>query len=138
MAKIFSLTEAAAIALHGTILIAKSKTMLNVTQIADSTGASKHHVAKVLQRLVKDDILNSHRGPLGGFSLKGAPEDTTLLQVYESIEGTIDITDCPVDNHICPFDEHCILGNVANKMTSKFKEYLESQSLASILAEFKV
>ena len=138
MSKIFSLTEAAAIALHGTVLIAKSNKMLNVIQIAEATGSSKHHVAKVLQRLVKDDILISHRGPHGGFSLKRKPETVTLLKIYQSIEGTIDISDCQIDNHICPFDASCILGNIANQMTIKFKDYLESQTLSDVLVGIKL
>ena len=67
MAKIFSLSEAASIAIHSMVLIARSDKMMNVVKIAERTGSSKHHVAKVLQRLVKEDYLSSVRGPHGGF-----------------------------------------------------------------------
>lgn len=132
MSKIVTLTEAASIALHGMILVAKAEKMANVLHIAELTGSSKHHVAKIFQRLVKDNFLESHRGPSGGFTLKKDPKDITLLQIYESIEGKIEITTCPLDKHICPFDK-CIMDNVTTKMTTDFRKHLESNTLEDYL-----
>lgn len=132
MSKIFSLSEAGSIAIHSMVLIARSETKLNVVKIAELTGSSKHHVAKVLQRLVKDDFLVSNRGPHGGFGLKKSADEINLLEIYESIEGKIEITKCPMDNLICPF-EKCILGNVVGNMTQNFKDYMISQKLTDYL-----
>jgi Rrf2 family protein len=132
MSKIFSLSEAGSIAIHSMVLIAKAESKLNVIKIAERTGSSKHHVAKVLQRLVKDDFLVSNRGPHGGFELKVPANEINLLQIYESIEGRIEITKCPMDNLICPFDK-CILGTVVSDMTQNFRDYMESQKLADYL-----
>ncbi|MGM0566155.1 MAG: RrF2 family transcriptional regulator [Bacteroidota bacterium] len=128
MAKIFSLSEAASIAIHSMVLIARSDKMINVVKIAERTGSSKHHVAKVLQRLVKEDYLSSVRGPHGGFKLLKSPEEITLLEIYETIEGHLNISECPMDNPICPF-EKCILSNVVSDMTAKFREYLSENTL---------
>ncbi|NCA87087.1 MAG: Rrf2 family transcriptional regulator [Clostridia bacterium] len=132
MSKIFALSEAGSIAIHSMVLIAQADEKLNVIKIAERTGSSKHHVAKVLQRLVKDDFLLSNRGPHGGFALKKDADKISLLEIYESIEGHIEITNCPMDNQICPFDK-CIMGNVMNQMTQNFKDYLTSQKLADYL-----
>jgi len=128
MSKIVTLSEAASIALHGIILVAKAKKLINVVQIADAIGSSKHHVAKVFQRLVKDNFIESYRGPSGGFSMKKAPEDITLLEIYESIEGKIEINECPLDKPICPFDK-CILNSVTKDMTIQYRDYLKGQTL---------
>lgn len=128
MSKIVSLSEAASIALHGMILIGRSKDQLNVATIAEATNASRHHVAKVLQRLVKDNFLDSHRGPSGGFSLKKDPAEISLLMIYEAIEGRIEVTECPLDKPICPFGK-CIMQNTTKVMTQDFKDYLEKQTL---------
>lgn len=114
------------------VLIAKSPENLNVLKIAEFTGSSRHHVAKVLQRLVKDNFLTSNRGPSGGFSLKRNPDEITLLQVYESIDGPITITACPVENSICPFDK-CLINNVVGKLTHEIKEFFGKQKLSDYL-----
>jgi Rrf2 family protein len=132
MSKIVTLTEAASIALHGMIIVAKNDNKANVVQIADLTKSSKHHVAKIFQRLVKDGLLDSHRGPSGGFSLKKSPSEITLLEIYESIEGRIEVTSCPHDKHICPF-EKCIMDNVTRKMTSDFRDHLKNNTVADYM-----
>lgn len=128
MSKVVSISEAASIALHGMILVAKSNESVNVIQIAESTGASKHHVAKIMQRLAKNSFLTSQRGPTGGFRLRKQPKEISFLDIYEVIEGSIEINECPLDKPICPFDK-CLMNNVTNKMTIEFREHLRKQTL---------
>lgn len=128
MSKIVSLSEAASIALHGMILVGRAKNGLNVIKIAEDIGSSKHHVAKVMQRLVKSGHLTSQRGPNGGFVIKKDPAQISFLEIYEIIEGPIEITKCPMDKQVCPFDK-CIMNNVAAKLTKEFKAYLSDQTL---------
>jgi len=132
MSKVFSLSEAGSIAIHSMVLIAQADSKLNVVKIAERTGSSKHHVAKVLQRLVKDDFLVSNRGPHGGFELKRSAEEIDLLSVYESIEGKIEIAKCPLNNMICAFDK-CILGNIISDMTRNFQSYMKNQKLSEYI-----
>lgn len=132
MAKVFTLSEAASIALHGMILIAQEKEGLNVIKIAERTDTSKHHVAKVMQRLVKAGYLYSQRGPSGGFVLRRNPKDINFLELYEAIEGPIEVSTCPMDKQICPFDK-CLLNNVTNKMTADFRNYLQEQTVDKYL-----
>jgi Rrf2 family protein len=128
MAKIFSMSEAASIAIHSMVLVARNENGINAVKIAEQTGFSKNHISKVAQRLVKDDLLKSLRGPSGGFTLKKEPKDITLLDIYQSIEGPLEITDCPLANEICNFDQ-CVMGNVVNKMSKEFKKFLKAQTL---------
>jgi Rrf2 family protein len=132
MSKIISISEAASIAIHSMVLIAGADSSLNVTAISERTGSSKHHVAKILQRLVKEGYLSSNRGPSGGFSLHIKPEDLTLLQIYEAIEGKLLDTKCPLDHPVCPFDK-CLMGNIVSKMTREFKEHMSNHTLADFL-----
>jgi Rrf2 family protein len=132
MAKIFSMSDAASIAIHSMVLIARAENGINAVKIAEFTGFSKNHISKILQRLVKDDLLNSVRGPSGGFSLKKRPEEITLLTIYEAIEGTLDIKECLMSLEICRFDQ-CIMGTVVNKMTLGFRKFLGEQTLKAYM-----
>jgi Rrf2 family protein len=132
MSRIIALSEAASIAIHSLVLIARSEEMLNVVKISEATGSSKHHVAKVLQRLVKDGYLTSSRGPSGGFIMRKKPNEISLLNIYEAIEGKIEITDCPMEHPVCPFDR-CIMGNIVKKLTAEFRDHLAKQTLEEFL-----
>ncbi len=132
MSRILSLSEAASIAVHGMILVARSDKLVNVNTIAELTSSSRHHVAKVFQRLVKENFITSNRGPSGGFSLKIKPEEISFLDIYEAIEGKIEITRCPLDKPLCPFDK-CIFKNVIKDLTLDFRNYMEAQTLDKYL-----
>lgn len=134
MAHVIKFSEAAFIALHGMVLVAKAKKgeLINVVQISERLNSSKHHVAKVMQRMVKDGYLNSHRGPAGGFTLKMPVEDINLLDLYESIEGKIEIGDCPLDHPVCKFDK-CIFNSVTKRLTEEFVDYMTNETLSNFI-----
>ena len=128
MAKLVHFSEAASLALHAMVLIAKSENHINVNSLAEEMGASRNHLAKVLQQLVKQGYLKSVRGPSGGFVLSKPSEEISVLEIYEAIEGRIDVPECPLDRKICPFDK-CLMNGLVNDVTMQFKEYFQEQSL---------
>lgn len=134
MSRILNLSEAASIAIHGMILVGRSDKLVNVNHIAELTAGSRHHVAKVFQRLVKEGFISSSRGPSGGFTLKKEASEISFLDIYEAIEGRITVTKCPLDKPICPFDK-CIFRNVMKDITLKFREYMQSQTLDQFIKE---
>lgn len=132
MSGIVALTEAASIGLHSMVLIARSRDVVNVAKIAEFIGSSRHHVAKVMQRLSKRGFVSSSRGPSGGFVLKMLPENVSLLDIYEAVEGPMVVQSCPMDRDICPFGE-CLLGDLSLRMSREVKEFLEGHTLKDYL-----
>lgn len=132
MARVIQLSEAASLAIHAMVLIGRSKQIINVNTIANSTGASRNHLAKVMQRLVKDNYIKSTRGPAGGFLLNKDAGEISLLDIYQSIEGPIIDKGCPMDRPVCPFDK-CLMGGIIQKLSLEFKNYLENQTLKDYL-----
>ncbi len=134
MGKIVNLTEAAAIAFHSMIIIAQQgkEGQINVNHLAEKTGSSRFHISKVMQKLVKDGFLGSHRGPAGGFFLAKPPGEISLLSIYESIEGKLEVTRCPLNRPICPFNA-CIFEGVTIKMTRDFRDFISEHTLAYYL-----
>ncbi len=128
MAKLISLSEASVIGFHAMVLIASSKEGLNVQTISEKTGSSKHHIVKIMQRLAKSNYLTSSRGPNGGFVLTKKPSEITLLQIYECIEGSLEMAECPVNHDLCPF-EKCIMNGIPQMLTNQIKDYLKGQTL---------
>lgn len=59
----------------------KSHTISNILRVSDS------YLKKIIRKLVVAGILSSSASRIGGLSLKRSPEDISLLDVYEAIEG---------------------------------------------------
>ncbi len=58
--------------------------------ISDATGVPVEYLRKILQRLTHARLVVSERGRSGGFRLRRAIDQITLLQVVEAIEGPVD------------------------------------------------
>lgn len=132
MAKVVNFSDAASIGIHSAIIIAKASKPVNAIQLSEQIGFSKFNIGKVLQRLVKDGILQSFRGPSGGFILRKKPEEIKIYDIYRSIEGEVDSGACPHEHHICPVDK-CIRDSIVKKMSDDFVNILKSQTLLEYL-----
>ena len=89
MASIINFSEAATIGIHSMIVIAREEKPLNAIELSNKIAKSKHHIGKVLQRLVKMGYLKSQRGPTGGFALNVDPNQISMYQIYTAIEGPV-------------------------------------------------
>ena len=132
MYKVVSLSEAASLAIHSLVLIARSGELINVGTIAETMGSSRNHLAKVMQRLVKEGFVRSTRGPSGGFVLNRRPEEITLLEIYECIEGPIIPSGCPLNRQVCP-NNKCLMGGIITQTTNMIKEYLAERYLSEFI-----
>lgn len=66
----------------------------NATELAEQTGLPVPSVAKILNSLSKAGILVSHRGLKGGFTLASSPEDITVADIIQAVDGPISLTHC--------------------------------------------
>ena len=132
MPRIVHFSDAATIGIHSLIVLARDERSYNAIQLSEKIGASKFHIGKVLQRLVKDGFLNSSRGPTGGFSIKKKPSEIFIYDVYRSIEGEIDYGKCPHEDQVCPTDM-CIRDNLINKISKDFVTYLKQYTIADYI-----
>lgn len=106
MSGFFHFSEAISLALHAMELMARERDIVFTAKtLAARLNASEAHLAKVFQRLVKTDLVLSHRGPHGGFRLKREPEEITLLEIFNAIEGPVRPDICPMIKETCPFSQ---------------------------------
>jgi Rrf2 family protein len=91
---------------------------ISVRQISDNYNIPFELLAKILQKLSKFNILDSIKGPKGGYKLKPDYENLTLIEFIEILEGPFGITECLVDVQ-CNQLSNCNIINPLNKINSK-------------------
>ena len=92
MANLVRISESASLSLHAAALLARrADERVPNQEIAAALHASEHHLAKVMQQLVRAGVTRSTRGPKGGFQLSQSSEKITLLQLFEAVEGPLEM-----------------------------------------------
>lgn len=127
--------EMLSLAFHSMVLIASMKEgeFLNVKDMAEKLYASEAHLAKVMQRLSKSGLLRSVRGPKGGFILAKKPEEISLYDIYEAVEGPIEERECPLGyEKKCYFNE-CIFEGILEKLYAEFLTFIKSRRLSDYI-----
>jgi Rrf2 family protein len=128
----FKISEAAALALHTAGLLAAQPDRLVTTRdVATRFKVSQAHLSKVMQRLVKVGLIRSSRGPGGGFGLNKPAAEITLLNVYEAIEGPLELNRCLLGHAVCPVKK-CLMSGLKSIINQETWQYLASTRLSEI------
>ena len=78
-----------------------TKSNIGIREISGDLGLPSPFLAKILQQLAKHKILNSVKGPNGGFSLKKKPESITMLDIVKIIDGDNLFKNCLIHDGAC-------------------------------------
>ncbi len=128
MANLLKLSEATALALHVMVIIARTQAPTSAAPMAKQLQASEAHVVKVLQQLVRAGLLQSKRGPGGGYALARPAREVVLMGVYRVFEG-------PMRNDGCLFSEpvcgqlNCILGSLVEDTRKRVIQHFSETTL---------
>jgi Rrf2 family protein len=135
MADILKISDATALALHSMVHLAIEPDGQSTTaEIADIFQASRHHLAKVHQRLTKAGLIYSQRGPAGGVGLAKKPDEITLLEIYEVMEGSMLCNPCLFGKDKCPRTD-CVLGVLLPGLARQVRDYFQETTLAKLAKE---
>lgn len=130
MSNPIKISEAASLALHATGVLADAGSgRASAEALAGALGVSRAHLVKVLQRLAKAGLVRSSRGPGGGYSLTRPPREISVREVYETIEGPIDVKTCAMQVPTCERSS-CVLGDLFCRAGRELRDRLEKITVA--------
>jgi Rrf2 family transcriptional regulator, iron-sulfur cluster assembly transcription factor len=110
-------------------------TTANVSTISNEWEIPETFLRKIVSSLSKAGLITTQRGVGGGLQLSRNPENITLLDVIEAIEGPISLNKCLMAEQVCPRDGWCPVHTVWMEAQQKLREHLSSRTLASLSAE---
>ena len=77
-----------------------------IKTISEALELPTPYLAKILQQLAKHKILQSVKGPHGGFSMNRDPKKVTLLDIIEIIDGDDFFKNCIIHDCSCAVVDH--------------------------------
>lgn len=79
------------------------------SKIAEAQGIPPSFLAKIISQLSIAGLIHTSRGARGGVSLARAPEDISVLDVIQAIDGPVILNECTENPESCPFKSSCPL-----------------------------
>jgi Rrf2 family protein len=101
--------------------------------LAKDGGLPRNYLVKVLKSLACAEIVRSHRGIKGGFSLGRAPRQISLRQVFEAIDGPVTVMHCLPDPGSCSYSGKCAAEVFFGQLRQSILTNLEAQTLQDLL-----
>jgi len=108
---------------------------ITIKEIADRQGISFSYLEQILHRLGKAGLIESVRGPAGGYLLARKPSDLTIGDIVRTLEGPIALSHClePGEAGECYQADDCVARMVWTKVGAKIVEALDSITFDDLL-----
>jgi Rrf2 family protein len=103
------------------------------SQIAEEQNIPPSFLAKIVSQLSVAGLLQTSRGARGGVSLARSPEDISILEVVEAIDGPILLNDCVLDSSSCAFGDACLIRPVFCDAQAELVARLEQTTFGHVL-----
>lgn len=108
---------------------------VGLTEIAENQEIPKHFLSKILQQLVKYGLIESMKGPNGGFKLSHSAEDITLIKIIDAIDGLDIFTQCGIGFKKCSDSHPCPIHNDFKQVRDKVQHLFETKTLKELVEE---
>jgi Rrf2 family transcriptional regulator, iron-sulfur cluster assembly transcription factor len=110
---------------------------VSTQEMAVQEDISYQLACKLLQKLHKAKLVESHMGPKGGFSLSKEPAAITMLDVVSAIQGPIKLNRCLWVKYVCSRKRGCPVHEKLIELQEYIFNYLYKNTLQDLLGNNK-
>ena len=105
----------------------------NAREVAGDLHLPAPMVSKVMKSLARADVLASHRGPGGGFSLVRQPDELSVAEMISALEGPVALTECQIGPSVCQHEGNCSVQEPWSVINRSVQNTLATITLSDIV-----
>ena len=103
-----------------------------IKEIARSIDAPEHFIAKILQNLVRTGLVQSSKGPTGGFYLDTPSLKNSLADIVKAVDGDKLFTGCGMGLDYCDETKPCPIHNDFKKLRTQVWKMLNGAKIGAL------
>jgi Rrf2 family protein len=103
-----------------------------IREIADVIEASEHTVGKLLQVLVKEQVINSLKGPHGGFYVTAKQRNQPVINIVHAIDGRELFKQCGLGLSKCSSSHPCPIHDQYKVVRDLFEELCRKNTIKDL------
>lgn len=82
---------------------------IQAEEIASALAIPRHFLAKIMKKMAEEGIVDSTKGPYGGFSINHRTLRTKLIDIFRITDGKYQFNECVLGFRKCNQDRPCPL-----------------------------
>ncbi len=106
---------------------------VTLVDIAERQGISLSYLEQLFAKLRKQGLVESIRGPGGGYRLASSPEDIAVADVIVAVDENMDTTKCGGTAN-CHNKQRCLTHDLWADLSQLIYQFLRGVSLAQLVA----
>lgn len=107
---------------------------VTIRQISEKQNVSVSYLEQILNTLRKSGIIQSVKGPGGGYILSREPEKISIGEILRELEGPVAITSCLDPAEGCIRVDSCVTHLLWKSLGENIERFLDSMSLKDLLS----
>lgn len=104
----------------------------SIKEIAEFINANEHTVGKILQTLVRQDIIKSLKGPTGGFFISKAQQKQPIINIVEAIDGKQIFKNCGLGLSKCSAKHPCPIHDDYKEVRDTIEKLFREKNVLSL------
>jgi Rrf2 family protein len=118
------------------LCVQKDGQPVSVKEMAAHRRIPRKFLEKIIQDLIRADLVKSHRGARGGYTLARTPDDVSFRDVIEAVEGPISLNICVTEHRDCLVLSTCNMQRIWQEGQRRMLKYFSDTTLADVLPHF--
>ncbi len=107
---------------------------VTLSGISQRQSISLSYLEQLFGKLRRHTLVESVRGPGGGYRLARAMEDLSVADIIHAVDEPLDATQCGGKEN-CQEEKRCMTHNLWTRLNKQMYEYLSSVKLSDLVAE---
>jgi len=111
---------------------------LSTRVLAEDEDVSYQLACKLMQKLHAAGLVESDMGPKGGFRLRRGPDEVSIHDVIEAIQGPLRLNRCLLNDGLCSRHNSCPVREKMSDLQQQMNDYLQGVTLGELAKSRKV
>lgn len=107
---------------------------VSLADISERQGISLSYLEQLFSKLRKYGLVNSIRGPGGGYRLGKCSAEIAVADVISAVNESVDATKCQGKGN-CQGGEQCLTHSLWEGLSERIEEFLKNITLAELVAK---
>lgn len=105
---------------------------VSLADISERQSISLSYLEQLFARLRRNEIVNSTRGPGGGYSLSREPEKISMAEIIVAVDESYDATNCASEPGGCTGSNQCLTHDLWQELSQEIHGFLNEITVAEM------